>query len=146
MSTKATLTALINSSIRNKTPLVLKVEHADVEQALVNEVYQTTYNMTVADAPSVISYNLNFRKVGNNIYINGYVKNGNTFMISNIDLLTIGNSLYFAKTGFPADLSMIGTTSLSNGLLKITDGVIKSLTTLGAGTKVIINGTYQTND
>ncbi len=48
MGLKATLTALINANIRNKTPKVIKVEHADVEQALLNEIYPTPVSETSA--------------------------------------------------------------------------------------------------
>lgn len=37
--TQAELTALIDANIRNKTPKVLKVEHADVEQEITDTIF-----------------------------------------------------------------------------------------------------------
>lgn len=88
--TLATITALINSKIRNKTPKVLKTEHADVEQAIINEVFsglkyeevtgstQLPTN-TIIDTAGVFSLDvdvkLTFCKKGNIVYVDGQIKN-----------------------------------------------------------------------
>jgi len=144
MSTKAQIAAniaAINTGGSN-TAVEVRLPFSNLN----DEIFQTTFNMTVADAPSVISYNLNFKKVGNIVYIDGYVKNGNTFMIGNQPILTIGNSLYFAKTGQDTTAAVVGTTSLSNGLVLFSADIIGLITNLGAGSKIIINAQYQTND
>jgi hypothetical protein len=95
--TLATITALINSKIRNKTPEVLKTEHADVEQAIVNEVFsglkyeevtgatQLPTN-TIIDSIGVLSVDvdvkLTFCKKGNIVFVNGQIENKEPFSLS----------------------------------------------------------------
>ena len=97
--TLATITALINSKIRNKTPKVLKTEHADVEQAIVNEVFSglkyeevtgaTQFpSNTIIDSAGVFSLDIDvkliFTKKGNIVFVDGTIQNNES------------NSVFFA--------------------------------------------------
>lgn len=75
MASLLDLTGLVDSNIRNKTPLVLKVEHANVEQAIINELFnsevfdnQTSQIYTTKTAQStdfLINYSLTIQRSGN---------------------------------------------------------------------------------
>jgi len=83
----ATLTTLINNKIRNKTPKVIKTEHADVEQAIVDEFFnlgvldnQLTSNLIEFNPFSrpesaVLGYSISLKKTGNVIFIYGLITN-----------------------------------------------------------------------
>ena len=94
--TLATITALINSKIRNKTPKVLKTEHADVEQAIVNEVFsglkyeevtgatQFPSNTIIDLATSSqrdIDVKLIFTKKGNIVFVDGTIQNNESYSV-----------------------------------------------------------------
>ena len=105
--TLATITALINSKIRNKTPKVLKAEHADVEQAIVNEIYSTDiYNDGVSPSNDIINklnadiyININIEKTGNKVFIRGFIFNESTQTFFYNDFAEIVNADYFPKFG-----------------------------------------------
>ena len=69
MGLKATITTLINDKIRNKTPKVIKVEHADVEQAILDNGYITALDNSIAQVYTTkgagiatVNYSLMFTK------------------------------------------------------------------------------------
>lgn len=69
MGLKATLTALIDANIRSKTPKVVKVEHADVEQAILDNGYITATENSIPQiyttkngSLSALNYNLQMTK------------------------------------------------------------------------------------
>ena len=64
--TQAELTALIDAKIRNKTPKVVKIEHADVEQAITDTLFDNVatllfvigaLNDTISDIQAVLALN-----------------------------------------------------------------------------------------
>lgn len=86
MATKNELTNLINANIRNKTPKVLKVQHADVEQAIVEDAYFKVYDSsdsltyTTVDSITGLSWSLVIGKSHGMINIYGTIQ-------------TLGNSI-----------------------------------------------------
>ena len=111
MSTLAQITAAIDNDIRNKTPLVLKVEHADVEQLITDEMFPDSakleWNGTSAVDPiadivcnpalptlAKIEFKIYFEKVGNHVFVNGYLTSQETSV-------AIGNMLL---ASFPTDI------------------------------------------
>jgi hypothetical protein len=94
--TLATITALINSKIRNKTPKVLKTEHADVQQAIVNEVFSglkyeevtgatqlptnTIINLA-SESQRAIDVKLTFCKKGNIVFVDGTILNKESYSV-----------------------------------------------------------------
>lgn len=92
MSTLAQITAAINDDIRNKTPLVLKTEHADVEQLITNEMFPDSvvvqWNGTAPVAPitdivcnpllptqAKCVFKIYFTKYGNRVFYKGFLTN-----------------------------------------------------------------------
>jgi hypothetical protein len=116
--TLATITALINSKIRNKTPKVLKTEHADVEQAIVNEVFSSEiYESTnmpslmtitekfVSPMTTGINFNITLKKTGNICFVKFFVIQTNTTTIGgNITVAKILDSSYFPKNTYLNDV------------------------------------------
>ena len=112
MSTLAQITAAIDDDIRNKTPLVLKVEHADVEQLITDEMFpdsvkiewngtsivDPTANVVVSgsiSSPDNVEFKVYFWKQGNTVYLNGFVKNLSSLSImSDLNLIEFATSLY----------------------------------------------------
>jgi hypothetical protein len=112
MSTKAQITTAIDAKIRNKTPLVVKVEHADVEQLITDEMFPApvvvewdgSYPVNpISDiicSGSLSSYDnivfkVYFWKQGNTVYYNGYVESLSTgAALDNLQLITFPTTLY----------------------------------------------------
>ena len=76
------ITQFINDKIRNKTPKVVKIELADVQQAIVNEIYaqeflETETNGFIFDKAEAIlnnlSYKIKIKKTGKNVFLSGYI-------------------------------------------------------------------------
>ena len=112
MSTLAQITAAINDDIRNKTPLVLKTEHADVEQLITNEMFPSSvkieWNGTASVDPitdivcstatlpsSKCQFQIFFTKVGNRVFYKGAMgAYTGTVQINNATLATFATELY----------------------------------------------------
>ena len=80
--TLAQITQFINDKIRNKIPKVVKIELADVQQAIVNEIYadeiiETQSVGIVFDKAKALAddliYEINIKKVGKTVFLNGYI-------------------------------------------------------------------------
>lgn len=143
MATKASLTSAVNGFI---TAVVNIANHRLSMLQLINELFQTTHSMSNVSAPNQFTYNLKFKKIGNVIWVDGTVKNEYTYPRGNMSLVTIDNSLFFAKTGQDTKGFVVGDASLQNGLLKFTTNSIFLETNIGNGNTIRINNHYQTND
>ena len=112
MSTKAQITTAINTKIRNKTPLVVKVEHADVEQLITDEMFPNSvkiqWNGTSVVDPiesitvnpdlatkAKITFTIYFTKIGNRVFYKGLVKSLEEAKLTpNLVLATFPTTLY----------------------------------------------------
>jgi hypothetical protein len=112
MSTLAQITAAIDDDIRNKTPLVLKVEHADVEQLITDEMFPDSAKLEWNGASAIdpiadivcnpaltglakIEFKIYFEKVGNHVFVNGYLTSQESSVaIGNILLATFPTNIY----------------------------------------------------
>lgn len=106
------ITQLINTKIRNAIGLIDKVDVADVNQAIVNELYSSIVvdqNIINPKVEQIISqseaflkgldFSINFKKIGNIVFYNGYV-NVNLNPVTegqNILSLKIINPIYYPK-------------------------------------------------
>jgi hypothetical protein len=131
MSTLAQITAAIDDDIRNKTPLVLKVEHADVEQLITDEMFPDSAKLewsgtAVVDpitdivvnpalsALAKIEFKIYFEKVGNHVFVNGYLKSKETSVaIGNILLATFPTNIYKPLTTHTTYSQLIQSNNLS---------------------------------
>jgi hypothetical protein len=112
MSTLAQITAAIDDDIRNKTPLVLKAEHADVEQLITDEMFPDSvvieWNGTTPVNPitdivcnsvflinAKCSFKIFFTKVGNRVFYKGAIgAYAGSITLTNITIATFATSLY----------------------------------------------------
>lgn len=147
MSTKATIQGLINSLIRSNPALIDKTEHADVEDMLLNEFFPTTYNMQdLSTTPNQFSYDINFSKIGNLVYISGWFKNNTSSIITTEAVLVIDNPLYYGKNGSTIDFQGFVNETHQNIHFQLGNDTIGFYGNCGAFETLILNSTYKTND
>jgi hypothetical protein len=112
MSTKAQITTAIDAKIRNKTPLVVKVEHADVEQLITDEMFPASvvveWDGTAPVLPTTdivcsgslssadnVKFKVYFWKQGNTVYYNGFVENlSSSSALQDLYLIEFATTLY----------------------------------------------------
>ena len=101
---------LIDNNIRNKVPKVLKVEHANVEQALLDEVYpvpvddtSTLKVYTNTSTASSYAYFVKFTKIGRRVNIDGWIINISSLQASNVDVFTFRDTVASLANPFLPD-------------------------------------------
>jgi hypothetical protein len=114
MSTLAQITAAIDDDIRNKTPLVVKTEHADVEQLITDEMFPDStelyFNGTaqISGAPNIVvpasvaanwktDFRVYFEKIGNRVFYSGFISNNDRVLgtaFGGVTLATFPTTLY----------------------------------------------------
>jgi len=164
MSTLSVITAFINSKIRNKTPEVVKVEHADVEQLLANEFFPASvkveWNGTAIVAPTsdivvfpsiasgIIKFTVYFWKSGNTVYVNGKIENIGSLGYQFLQLIDFATAIYKPLTTSPIYMK----TQVNNSFLqedggfslKASDSGISLVGTINPGiNSYSFNGTYK---
>lgn len=139
--TKANLITAINTQL---TAIITqaKVRLANLE--LVNNLFQSNELQEITTGN--ITCKLYYKKIGNECRVTGFIKNNQNFIISNTTLITIPNSLFFAKNLQETQDIIVHDTTYDAGIVSISNNVIYLLSTLGAGSRVRINCSYQTND
>jgi len=150
MSTLSVITAFIDSKIRNKTPKVIKTEHADVDQMIVGELFHDTIvevstgTLTITNKIlSSISYRLVFNKTGNKTTVFGFITNNTAFPISSQNMIAFTDSEYNSKTSVDTIFEA------SNGYTQISFSAdhIYLVTNIGANETIRINPlTYLNNN
>ena len=136
MSTKEQITTAIDTKIRNKTPLVVKVEHADVEQLIADEFFPDSvkieWNGSSAVDPiadivcnnSALSlqktqFLIYFTKHGNRVFYRGVIKNfENVISIGNMVLATFETSTYNPIAAHSSCSNLIPVNAISPSILQ----------------------------
>jgi hypothetical protein len=131
MSTLAEITIAIDDNIRNKTPLVVKTEHADVDQLITDQLFpdsvkiewngtssvdpNTDIVVSTATLPtSKCQFAIYFTKLGNRVFYKGAMGSfGSSLQISNATLATFATELYKPLNNLPSR-SLIILDSTSN--------------------------------
>jgi hypothetical protein len=125
MSTLAEIQQSIDDNIRNKTPLVIKTEHADVDQLIADQLFPDSVKIewngtsivnptedievsgSISSADNV-EFKIYFWKKGNTVYINGYVKNLSLFSdMSDLNLAEFTTNLYKPLVISPIKMNVI---------------------------------------
>ena len=137
MSTLSFITNLIDTKIRNKTPKVVKTEHADVEQALANEFFpapgKVEWNGSSAVSPTtdtavtsgiasgILTFEVNFWKHGNKVYCNGEIANISGNLINSMDIIDFLTTLHrpISSSTVYVDLIYVSGSGLSTSSMKI---------------------------
>lgn len=95
MSTLAQITIAIDDNIRNKTPLVIKTEHADVDQLIADEMFPNSLELYYNDVSQIsgmphiqvpssvplyydVEFRIYFEKIGNRVFYSGFISNTGT--------------------------------------------------------------------
>jgi hypothetical protein len=164
--TLATITALINSKIRNKTPKVLKTEHADVEQAIVNEVFSseiyentnvpslmTITSKFISPMTEGLTFEITLKKTGNICFVKFFVIYTGAFTIGgNITVANILDSSYFPKNTHLNDVvytQKIVSSYHTQGILSYLDFKGDKIIIRGQftfGNQAVFEGYYLLND
>jgi|688.fasta_scaffold314567_2 hypothetical protein len=147
MATKAGLISAINGFI---TSVVNITKHRNSMLELVNELFQTTTIQTITTGTDVFWCSLRYKKIGNIVFIDGSITSKYTQAVENLDLITIPNSLFFAKSlQITASIGLVTYTSsiaqdfrfiyFENDKIKLNGSISQNQT-------IFINAHYQTND
>ena len=164
----AQITKFINDKIRNKTPKVIKIELADIQQEIVNEIYKTeTYDTNLKglivneiDANSRgLLYKILFKKVGKTVFFNGTIFNNNNIITSNFfPTIKIKNSEFFVVDSHDAndniyDKSICINDSYKSGICSVFKDALSLETILSFDfennnniSAIFLNGSYQTKN
>lgn len=147
MATKSGLIASINGFI---TAVITQLKLRNGFLDIINELFQTTTTQTLIVGTNVFWYGLRYKKIGNIVFIDGYITSKYSQALEDLDLVTIPNSLFFAKTGQPTNSIAIvsNQSSIATDISIISFQLDKiSLTGLIAPNQTIyINSHYQCND
>jgi hypothetical protein len=167
MSTKAEITTSIDDNIRNKTPKVLKVEHADTEQLITDEMFpdsvKVEWNGTTSIDPTTdiicsgslsssdfVKFIVYFWKQGNDVYYNGYVESLNpSSALGDLLLIEFDTTLYktlaesSVKTIIISSNNQVGKSIIfiKDTGLYLTSGLPTNVTSIP--TKWYFNGNYK---
>lgn len=145
MATKSALISAVNGFI---TAIQSIANHRLSMLQLINELFQTTTTQTLITGTNVFHYDLRYKKVGNIIYIDGWIKNKFATLKSATILVTIPNSVYYAKTG--QETTVFATaTDVGFGSkiqLSMATSSIYLVGGLASEQRIYINAHYQTND
>ena len=133
--TKTDLITAINTQL---TAIITQAKVRLASLQLVNELFPIENNYTSV-VIGEITYNLNFKKVGNTIFLNGKIKNQTGSIITG-EIYEITNSVYFGKTG----ITYYGTSN--DKVFEILNNKISINSAFGDGESIYINASYQTND
>lgn len=133
--TKADIITAINTQL---TAIITQAKVRLASLQLVNELFPIENNYTSV-VIGEITYNLNFKKVGNTIFLNGKIKNQTGSIITG-EIYEITNSVYFGKTG----ITHYGTSN--DKVFDILNNKISINSAFGDGEAIYINASYQTND
>lgn len=143
--TKSDLTSAINSFI---SPVISVTKHRNSMLQIINFLFQTTVSQSLESGTNNFWYNLKFKKIGNIVHVDGYIKNTYAIAKSNITLLTISESELAVKTSsnpkiiaFAAGYTNTFLVTFEGSEIKLTGG-----TAIPSGVTIYINAHYQTND
>lgn len=140
---KASLTSAINTFI---TAIITQTKVRNAYLELINVFFQTTTNQSLSTGSNVFWHNLYYKKQGNIVSVNGFITNKFTVAKSGLNIITIPNSLYYAKTS--QDTVCFAFTDATGSPVQISFSADKIylIGNLSPNQKIYINAHYQTND
>jgi hypothetical protein len=168
MSTLAEITIAIDDNIRNKTPLVVKTEHADVDQLIADQLFPSSVRLTfngttqTSGLPNIkvpstlgtdwkIDFDIFFEKIGNRVFYNGSISSNETAKalgggFFGIEIATFDLPLY--EPAFNRLSTSVITTAfngqsiLPNACLRISGNRILLTGVIATGAGGLIEGSY----
>ena len=144
MSTKLAGNTAINDKIREKVPLVLKTEHADVEQLMWDEIYPNVVTDTesttlvLTKLNTYFDYEIKMWKQGKTVHMIGEIRNQSGSPLTAVDVASIADGEFR-----PLGLTRIILTNGSGDTvqIKVEGSKISFNSTVGTNT-LIIQGKY----
>lgn len=152
MATKSSFITTVNGFI---TAVITQLKLRNGLLEFTNELWKVSLNdnqgttNVITKTFASATYNLDFNKVGNKVYVNGQVNVfGVTTFPTSAVYATFTNSEFAPKTGkiFYINGSELGGSTVFSMSFNGTTGEIKSTKALNAISNFSINGWYQTND
>lgn len=141
MATKSALTTAINGYI---TAVINIANHRLSMLELINSLFQTTVIDSDITGINKFTKDLRYKKIGNIVYIDGWIRNNYTTSQADLNIAVIPNSLFYAKTGQNTDVIQFSTSNPYK-LTFITDSIYLTHS-IPPFEKIFINAHYQTND
>jgi hypothetical protein len=142
MATKSGLIASVNGFITSViTQLKLRNGFLDI----INELFQTTTIQTRTSGSDGFYYILRYKKIGNIVFIDGWIKNNTGTFVNAVPMVTIPDSLFYAKTGQDTTVRFL-TDIVTAAHVSFATSSIAILSPLAPNVTISINAHYQTND
>ena len=162
MSTLAQITAAIDDDIRNKLPLVVKTEHADVEQLITDEMFPDSIvvewdgDSQVSGLPNVecnaslttiakCTFKIYLTKHGNRVFYKGIITSTETVLfIGNFTMATFPTTLYKPLSDHSSLANITSLVSMTNNAaISISESGIKLIGAINASTSWQFEGSYK---
>jgi len=166
MSTLAEITDLIDDNVRNKLPLVIKTEHADVEQLITDEMFPDSIvvewdgDSQVSGLPNVecnaslttiakCTFKIYLTKHGNRVFYKGIITSTETVLfIGNYTMATFPTTLYKPLSDHSSlanitSLVLINPVTMTNTAISISESGIKLRGAINASTSWQFEGSYK---
>ena len=161
MSTLAEITDLIDDNVRNKLPLVIKTEHADVEQLITDEMFPDSIvvewdgDSQVSWLPNVecnaslttiakCTFKIYLTKHGNRVFYKGIITSTETVLfIGNFTMATFPTTLYKPLSDHSSLANITSLVSMPNAAISISESGIKLIGAINASTLWQFEGSYK---
>mgnify|MGYP003441002539 FL=1 len=162
MSTLAEITDLIDDNVRNKLPLVIKTEHADVEQLITDEMFPDSIvvewdgDSQVSGLPNVecnaslttiakCTFKIYLTKHGNRVFYKGIITSTETVLfIGNYTMATFPTTLYKPLSDHSSLANITSLVSMTNNAaISISESGIKLIGAINASTSWQFEGSYK---
>lgn len=141
--TKAGLITAINTQI---TAVITQAKHRLSMLEIVNELFQTTTTQIINTGVNNFHCNLRYKKIGNIVFLDGFITSKYAQTVDPGYLIEIPNSLFYGTTTGVYLLSGIKQSPTSVCSLYIQQGGIYLIGSITPEQTIFINGHYQVND
>ena len=153
MSTKTTIQNLIDTNLASGSDITA-IEHRAVLTSVLNELYSdvilqdTALTEILSPLTSDINYKILISKNGNNVNINGYIKNeGSSAIDGGFELFDIVDTEYRQRTPLDSLAVVLGVTQIPEVILvfKLNNKIALGSIGLGFNETIYFNFNYKTN-
>ena len=152
MSTKTTIQNLIDTNLASGSDITA-IEHRAVLTSVLNELYSdvilqdTTLTEILSPLTSDINYKILISKNGNNVNINGYIRNEGSAIDGGFELFDIVDTEYRQRVPLDSLAVVLGVTQIPSVILvfKLNNKISLGNIGLGISETIYFNFNYKTN-
>ena len=152
MSTKTTIQNLIDTNLASGSDITA-IEHRAVLTSVLNELYSdvilqdTTLTEILSPLTSDINYKILISKNGNNVIINGYIRNEGSAIDGGFELFDIVDTEYRQRVPLDSLAVVLGVTQIPSVILvfKLNNKIALGNIGLGFNETIYFNFNYKTN-